>query len=463
MADSGGSLPDIRFQPTDGLTYNPNEPLYWDRAALQKELDRSFELCHSCRMCFKYCQSFPTLFTAVDTHGDVRRIPEATHRRVVDECFQCKLCYTQCPYTEKENHPFKLDFPRLMMRAKALARRKDGIPLRDRMLADPDRLGRIGTLLPALANWGNSVRPNRVVMEVLSGIHRDKLLPRFASPTFDEWFRRRNGGAEETPDGQHPVVLFATCFVTYNNPAIGMAATEVLRHNGCRIACPAVECCGMPALDAGDVELARRKARGNVLALLPYVERGYRVAVINPTCSLMIKEEVPLILDDPADRPLAEAARKVAAATRDLSEYLWELRAEGHFKEDFRSTPAGNVAYHAPCHLRLQNIGFRGRDLIRRIPGAKPRLVAECCGHDGTWAMKEEYFQLALRNGEKAFEGMREAEAEVWSTDCPLAALQFEQACGRKALHPVEVLERAYREDGFPQKVEGPAPGTSEA
>jgi len=463
MAESGGSLPDIRFQPTEGLTYNPNEPLYWDRAALQKELDRSFELCHSCRMCFKYCQSFPTLFSAVDTHGDVRRIPEATHRRVVDECFQCKLCYTQCPYTEKENHPFKLDFPRLLMRAKAVERRAGGIPLRDRMLADPDRLGRIGTLLPALANWGSSLRPNRVAMEMLGGIHRDKLLPRFASPTFDVWFRTQTGGADETPDGQHPVVLFATCFVTYNNPAVGRAAIEVLRHSGCRVACPTVECCGMPALDAGDVELARRKSKLNVLALLPYVERGYRVAVINPTCSLMMKEEVALILDDPADRPLAEAARKVAAATRDLSEYLWELRAEGHFREDFRSTPGENVAYHAPCHLRLQNIGFRGRDLIRRIPGVKPRLVAECCGHDGTWAMKKEHFELALRNGEKAFEGMREAEAEVWSTDCPLAALQFEQTCGRKALHPVEVLERAYREDGFPQKVGGPAPGASEA
>jgi len=255
-------------------------------------------------------------------------------------------------------------------------------------------------------------------------------------------------------------VLFATCFVTYNNPAVGKAAVAVLRHNGCRIACPGVECCGMPALDAGDIDLARRKAKRNVTALAPWVERGYRIAVINPTCSLMMREELPLLLDDPADRSLAEAARRVAAATRDLCEYLWELRAEGHFKEDFRSTPGASVAYHAPCHLRMQSIGFRGRDLMRRIPGVKPRLVAECCGHDGTWAMKKEYFELSLRNGEKAFAGMREAEAEVWSSDCPLAAVQFEQACGRRALHPVEILERAYRDDGFPQRVSAPVAGT---
>jgi glycerol-3-phosphate dehydrogenase subunit C len=450
--DSQGSSPDIRFQPSDGFCLNPNQELYWDTAALGKELVRSFELCHSCRMCFKYCQSFPTLFAAVDRYGGVANLPAATVDQVVDECFQCKLCYTQCPYTDKETHPFRLDVPRLMLRAKAVNRKRTGIPLRDRMLADPDLLGRVGTVLPALANWGNTLRPQRVVMEALGGIHRDKLLPRFAGRTFDAWFAARAGG-EETPDGENPVVLFATCFVNYNNPALGEAAFEVLRHNGCRIACPNVECCGMPALDSGDIGLARRKARTNVRALLPWVERGYRIAVINPTCSLMMREEYPELLDDPADRPLAEAAQTVAGAVRDLSEYLFELRAEGKFKEDFKSTPGGNVACHAPCHLRKQNVGFRGRDLIRRIPGAKPKLVAECCGHDGTWAMKKENFAAAMGNGEKAFAGMREAEAEVWSTDCPLAALQFEQACGKKPLHPVEVLARAYRPDGFRQRI----------
>jgi len=143
------------------------------------------------------------------------------------------------------------------------------------------------------------------------------------------------------------------------------------------------------------------------------------------------------------------AAMRVAAATRDLSEYLFELRQQGAFREDFQSTPNGNVAYHAPCHLRMQNVGFRGRDLMRRIPGVKPRLVAECCGHDGTWAMKTENFAASLKNGEKAFAGMREANAEIWTSDCPLAALQFQQACGKYPLHPVEVLDRAYRKDGF--------------
>jgi glycerol-3-phosphate dehydrogenase subunit C len=450
---------EIRYAPTDGLTYNPNVPLYWDKAALEKEVVRTFDLCHGCRLCFKFCQSFPTLFRAVDEAGDVRRIPDAVRRRVIDECFQCKLCYTQCPYTAAEGHEFRIDFPRLIARAKAVIRRDEGIPLVDKLLADPDRLGAIGTILPAVANLANRVRPNRVLMEKVAGIHRGKLLPSFESPTFEQWFRRQTGGADQTAGGRHPVVLFATCFVNYNRTAPGRAAFNVLTHNECRVACPRTECCGMPALDAGDVRLAQQKARRNVRTLLPWVERGYTIAVVNPTCSLTIRQEYPELLDDPADRGTFEAATLVAAATRDLSEYLFELKQAGKFKEDFQSAPSGGVACHAPCHLRLQKVGFRGRDLLRRIPGVKPKLVAECCGHDGTWAMKKDNFEHSLANGARAFEGMREADAAVWASDCPLASIQFEQACGRQALHPVEILDRAYRPDGFPA---GPAKAAGE-
>ncbi len=450
-------LPDIRYAPTEGLTYNPNEAKYWDRGALQPEIDRAFDLCNGCRMCFKFCQSFPTLFDAVDQAGDVRTLPRAKVDQVIDECFQCKLCYTQCPYTEAEGHEFKLDFPRLLMRANAIRRRERGIPVRERILADPDTLGRVGTFLPMLANTANRVHPHRVLMEKALGIHRDKLLPDFAGEPFPNWIRRELDGLIETADGHHKVVLFATCFVNWNKPKIGQAAFRVLRHNECRVASPDIRCCGMPALDGGDVARAQAAARDNVTALLPWVDQGYAIAVINPTCSLMLKEEYPELLASDARPDLRDGARRIAAATRDLGEYLFERRQAGEFKEDFKSTPNGPVAYHAPCHLRKQNVGFRGRDLMRRIPGVKPRLVAECCGHDGTWAMKKEYFALSLKNGQRAFDGMKDAEAEVWTTECPLAAVQFTQACGTEPLHPVEVLDRAYRADGFATPVPPPA------
>jgi Fe-S oxidoreductase len=445
---------EIRHVPTHGLTYNPNDQKYWKRSELQPEIERTFDLCTSCRMCFKFCQSFPILFDAVEKAGDVRKLTTHTLDQVVDECFQCKLCYTQCPYTETEGHEFKLDFPRLLQRANAIRRKEQGVPLRERILADPDRLGKAGTFLPMLANAANRLHPHRVLMEKVIGIHRDKLLPDFTNKTFPSWVRRELANTKEPHEGTHPVVLFATCFVNWNKPKLGEAAFRVLRHNNCKVIAPELKCCGMPSLDSGDTNSAITAAKYNVRMLAPWVERGYRVAVINPTCSLMMKHEYPLLLDNADDRALAGIVKKIASAVRDLGEYLYELYQDGQFKEDFRSTPGGAVAYHAPCHLRMQNVGFRGRDLMRRIPNTNPRLVAECCGHDGTWSMKTENYEQSVRNGQKAFDGMRIAKAELWTTECPLASLQFKQACGHESLHPVEVLDRAYRVDGFPTPVE---------
>ncbi|MBX7164895.1 MAG: anaerobic glycerol-3-phosphate dehydrogenase subunit C [Pirellulales bacterium] len=442
------------FSPTPGLSYNPNDPQYFDEAALAGELRRAFDLCHSCRLCFKYCQSFPTLFSAVDANdGDALTLEAEVARQVVDECFGCKLCYVNCPYTPGEGHEFQLDFPALMLRAKAQRVAREGVPLRERMLADPDRLGRQGTLLPVLSNAANKNRLFRVAMEKTLGVHRDKLLPDFVSPTFEQWFERRTDGRRESATGTQKVVLFFTCFVNWNNPQIGQDAVEVLERNDCRVAVPALACCGMPALDGGDIPSAQRQARRNVEILAPFVERGYAVVAINPTCSLMLKSEYPTLLDERYDANLAPRARAVAAATMDVCEFLFARRKAGQFDERFASRPAGSIAYHIPCHLKRQAIGYPAMQLMRRIPGVKVKPVDQCSGHDGTWAMKTEYFTLAMQNGRKAFDEMREVEAEVWASDCPLAAVQFEQATGRKPWHPVQVLARAYRADGFAGRI----------
>jgi len=162
---------------------------------------------------------------------------------------------------------------------------------------------------------------------------------------------------------------------------------------------------------------------------------------------MMMRREWPHLLEG-EDRV---RAGKLAPAVMDVSEYLWSIRNEPRFSADFKSTPpGGKVAYHAPCHLRAQAVGFKGRDLLRRIPGVEvAATVMECCGHDGTYAMTVEGHDASGRIGEKAFEGMKSAEAKVWCTDCPLAAVQFEQFAGNRPLHPMTVLARAYRENGF--------------
>ncbi|MBM3991079.1 MAG: hypothetical protein FJ298_08725 [Planctomycetes bacterium] len=439
----------ISYAPTDGLCYDPSEPAYWEAGLLRKELERAFDLCHGCRMCFKYCDSFPVLFDLIDTRhaGDVRKLTEPEVNRVADACFQCKLCDVQCPYTPRDGHEFQLDFPKLIHRHQAVRAKRDGVKLRDRVLGDPDLAGAAARASLGLANTMNRVGLHRWFMERTLGIHRDKLLPDFAATTFER-LAAEAGKVIEEPGTE--TVLFQTCYVQNNEPQIGCDTLEVLEQN--KVGCGCVKglvCCGMPAWEHGDLETLRKNAHHNLDLLMPHVEAGAKVLAINPTCSMMMRREYPELLEGP-DR---ERAKRLAAAVRDPSEYLWSIREEERFNTDFLSTPGESVAYHAPCHLRAQAIGFRGRDLLRKIPGVVPRMVMECCGHDGTYAMKVEGFEPSQRHGKNSFEGMQAAQSEVWATDCPLAALQFAQHAGTKPMHPMSILARAYRADGFAQRL----------
>jgi glycerol-3-phosphate dehydrogenase subunit C len=439
----------ISYLPTSGLSYDPSKPVYWEPEALQKEVTRVFEICHGCRLCFKYCDVFPNLFSLLDNkyEGDVTRITSTETRSIMNACFQCKLCEVQCPYTPRDNHQFQLDFPKLVHRYGAQRVRKEGNSLRDRLLGNPDGAGLLARLSLGIANVLNRVPLQRWLMEKFLGIHRSKKLPDFAASTFEKW-ASREGLIAGKKDCE--VVLFQTCYVQNNEPGIGRDTVAVMRKNGVNLQCVrGLECCGMPRWESGDIENLRAQARSNIDKLMPYVEHGAKVVAINPTCSMMMRREYPELVAPEGK----ERARRLAAAVMDPSEYLWSIRNEPRFSTDFKSTPGDTVGYHAPCHLRAQAIGFKGRDLLRKIPGVVPKTVSECCGHDGTYAMKVEGFEPSQRAGARAFAGMKGTESKVWSTDCPLAAIQFEQHAGVKPMHPMTILARAYREDGFPQRV----------
>jgi glycerol-3-phosphate dehydrogenase subunit C len=436
----------IESKPTDALSYNPNEPRYWDREKLNVELNRVFDICHGCRLCFNLCPAFPALFEAIDRVGteDVRDLKDEQKQRVIDLCYECKLCEVRCPYTPRDGHEFQVDFPRLIMRARAVNGRQRGIPLRDRILGDPDRVGKLGTAMPRLANFACRGSLQRLLMEKLLGIHRQKIMPDFARERFTRWIER-HGLPPAPAEPAMKVAIFHTCFVNYYNPAPGMALVEVLHRNACQMVSPPQNCCGMPAIDAGDIAFAQKQARQNIDTLLPFVRSGYRVAAINPTCSMALRREYPNLVDTPE-------AREIARAAADPHELLDELRRQGRFNRAFRSSP-GKVAYHVPCHLKAQNIGLRSRQLLRQIPGIEVITVDACTAHDGIWAMKKENFELSMNYGERAFAPMREAHAAVMATDCPLAAIQIEQGTGTRPLNPVEILARAYEPDGFPNPV----------
>ncbi len=444
----GESSRTVSYQATDGLSYDPNEEKYWDKAGLAGEVTRVFEVCNGCRLCFKYCDTFPSLFRMIDgdKEGDVRRIDAREAGQILDTCFQCKLCEVNCPYTPRDGHPYQLDFPKLVHRFRAVRARDRGLPLRDRVLANPDRAGRLARASLGLANLANRLKFSRWLMEKTIGIHRDKLMPDFARESFESW-AERTGRIARQPSCE--AVLFQTCFVQHNDPGIGRDTIEVFEKNKVDIKCArGLCCCGMPSWEKGDLRSIREQAHRNLQVLLPFVENGAKVVVINPTCAMMFRREYPNLVGE-GDRL---AAARVAASIMEPTEFLWSIRNEERFNTDFKSTPGGTVACHAPCHLRAQAIGFRGRDLLRKIPGVSPVLVQECCGHDGTYAMTVDGFEPSQRTGRRAFDQMKETGAAVWSSECPLAALQFQQHAGVKPFHPMSILARAYRADGFENK-----------
>jgi len=402
---------------------------------VEKELARVTEICDGCRRCHRLCPSFDHMLERVDAHeGDVSQVGAADYRRIVDLCWQCKLCFNHCPYTPP--HRFDIDFPRLMLRAKAARARSEGVTRQDRWLGDVDRVGALAAAAAPLTNLANGFRPHRIALEALVGIHRDRNLPRFHHKTFARWFRER--APRRPPTGPaRSIALFFSCSVNYNEPQVGRDAVAVLERNGCQVACPAQVCCGMPYLDGGDIDNAAANAQRNLAVLAPLVKDGATVIVPQPTCSYVLKNEYPLL----APGPDADA---VSAATRDVFEYLAGRKGEGTLDTSFPGPAPGRVAYQMPCHLRAQNMGFKTRDVLQAIPGTQVSVVERCTAMDGTWAMKKELFPISLTFARKAVEQMQVTEPDVFATDCTLSALQIEAAHGRRPAHPLTLLREAY-------------------
>ncbi len=417
------------------MTVGLDSDLFWNQENTEEELRRVFDLCTGCRRCYNLCPSFSDLFERLDQEsvdGEAEKLAAADLRSVTDLCYQCKLCFNHCPYTPP--HRWEVDFPRLMLRSKAVQVKRDGQSFQDYVLGQVDRIGRLGSLFAPIANWANRNRFNRWLMEKFLGIHRDRLLPSYASQTFRRWFDGRDVGRK--PEGGRKVALFYTCTVNYNEPETGKACVQVLEKNGVQVECPQQLCCGMPFLDGGDLNSTKANARANIDALHTLVEEGYDVVVPGPTCSYMIKREYPMLLQ-------GEEVRRVAEKTFDICEYLMGLHREGKLDTQF-TKGLGQLAYQIPCHLRAQNMGYKSRELMELIPDTKVHLIEKCSAIDGTWGLKQQYFDLSKKVAAPLLQEIRESKPDLTVSDCPLAGLQIEQGTGNKPIHPIRVLARAY-------------------
>jgi glycerol-3-phosphate dehydrogenase subunit C len=431
----------INPKPERKPDFDFNSPRYWDERDLEGELKRVFEICHSCRMCVNFCGSFPDLFNRVDrdietkdAHG-AELLDVKDFASVTDLCWQCKMCYIECPYTPDQGHEWMVDVPRLLMREKAHRAKRQGIRIQDRALGEPGRLGALmsGTFAP-VSNFVNANRLMRKVNEKVLGISSQFPLPGFAAQSFEDWLAKHEPLASAGKSGT--VAIFASCLGDYNFPKIAAATVRVLEHNGYAVERPRQVCCGMPNLDGGDIDAARAKARANVAQLLPLVEKGFPVIVPSPTCTYTIKKEWPELLGT-AD------AKKVAANTFEATEFMERLRREKTLLKDFKKG-YGKIAYHAACHLRAQKIGTPGARVLGLLPDTEVDIVEKCSAVDGTWGMKAQYYEMGRKYAGKLARGIENVEAKVVVTDCPLSAKRIEQENDVVPLHPMEALAGAY-------------------
>src|SRR6516225_10546385 len=425
------------------------DPDFADEAKLDQEMRRVFDICHGCRRCFNLCDSFPRLFDLIDGSAkeDLESVKSEDFAQVVEACTLCDLCFmTKCPYVPP--HEFNLDFPHLMLRYRhaelrrgKAAQGKSGRMARE--LARTDRNGKLGEPVAPLANWavecGNKL--TRPLMEKVADIHRDAALPGFHSKTFLRQAKSEPVAIDrEAPAFGRKAVLYATCFVNYHNPGIGLATRAVLARNGVETEVVYPRCCGMPRFEQGDLAKVAQSAREIAGVLLPWIEKGYDVVALVPSCALMLKFEWPLVLPEDA------AIKKLSEATFDVSEYVVDIAKREGLAPGLKPVEGG-VALHIACHARAQNMGQKAAEMLALIPGADLQVIERCSGHGGSWGVRKENFETALKVGRPVARQASQSGKRQIASECPLAAVHILQGVEKlggtpppEAPHPIEIF-----------------------
>ena len=418
---------------------------YWDKDDLNNELERVYDICQGCRRCVSLCDSFPTLFDLVDESEtlEVDGIDKGDYIKVVDQCYLCDLCYmTKCPYVPP--HDWNVDFPHLMLRAKAIKFKEEGAPLRDKILTSTDTVFGM-TSIPLIDVTVNALNKNETFRKVLDsgfGVHREAPVPEFHSKTLRKRVAPmiRDIQAKAVGETTGKVALYATCYGNYNSPAIGEDFIKVYQHNNIHIdIVPKEKCCGMPKLELGDFESVNQLKEANIPVLAALVDQGYDLIAPIPSCVLMYKQELPLLYPDDAD------VLKVKKAFYDPFEYLWLRHKAGEFNTEFPQV-LGTISYQVACHLRVQNIGLKTRDILNLVPSTEVNAIERCSGHDGTYAVKTETHEKSVKIARPVVRKVDQQDADHFSSDCPMAATHIANLSDKvdKASHPMTLLSMAY-------------------
>ena len=427
---------------------NFDHPDFLDPIKLDEEMRRVFEICHGCRRCFNLCDSFPKLFNFIDEtkEGEVSSLPSEKFSKVVDSCTLCDMCFmTKCPYVPP--HEFNLDFPHLMFRYRTYQKKIGALTKIPAQLAKIDRNGKFGVMFNKIINWFSNVNNKffRKILEIITGIDKRVILPKYNDETFENYLKKNKDKINETAPGfGRKVVIYSTCFVNYNKKNTGIAALKVLKKNGVDVQHAYPGCCGMPYLEQGDPKKVTKQAIKVSKELLKWVNKGYQVLTLTASCGLMLKFEWPLLL------PANDDVKKLSMNTKDIDEYIVGISKKEGLAEGLNEIDGGVTVHHA-CHARAQNMGNKARDMLRLIPNIKIDVVERCAGHGGTFGVMKSSHDIANKVGKITANMSLKKNNKYMASDCPLAGKHLKQLeqdtnlSSNEALHPIELLAKAYR------------------
>ena len=426
-------------------------PEFYDENRLFAELERVYDLCHGCRRCVSLCNAFPTLFDLVDESStmEVDGVDKKDYWNVIDHCYLCDLCYqTKCPYTPP--HEWNIDFPHLMLRAKAVKYKNGGVTASEKILSSTDAVGKLAGI-PVVVHAVNAANKNKTIRKLLDkalGVHPDAGIPGYHSDTLRKRFKGdghqdsdvQSAKVKPTDRTQGQVAIFATCFGNYNEPDLGEDLVRVLRHNGISVRLVDQEqCCGMPKLELGDLESVAKAKEANIPHLAKLVDEGWDIMAPVPSCVLMFRQELPLMFPDDDD------VQKVGNAIFDPFEYLMLRHKAGLLNTSFLES-LGTVSYHVACHQRVQKIGAKTRDVLQLVPDTDVKMIERCSGHDGTYGVKTRYYDTAMKIVKPVVSRVKKADADHYGSDCPMAGRFIEHAMGDGSTteHPISLIRKAY-------------------
>ena len=421
-------------------------PDYFNEESLNKELERVFDICHGCRRCVSLCQSFPVLFDLVDESDtmEVDGVKKEDYTKVVDQCYMCDLCYmTKCPYVPP--HEWNIDFPHLMLRAKAIKYKKGNIKIRDKVLTSTDNVGKFAGI-PIVAptiNAINKFKPARKGLELVAGIHSKAWLPKFESNNLRKRLKNHENEITAEPVGKTKgkIALFATCYMNKNEPGPGEDFFKVFEHNNIAVKLTKKEnCCAIPKLELGNLNAVEEAKNIYIPILAKLVDEGWDLTALIPSCVIMFKQELPLMF--PNDKDVI----KVKNAFFDPFEYLMIRNRGDKFLTDFK-TSLGKVSYHAACHQRVQNIGPKTKEILSLIPNTEVESIERCSGHDGTYAVKKECHEYSMKIVRPIVRKINEAKPDHYGSDCAMAGHHIGHALDNKTEpeHPITLLRKAYQ------------------